>query len=161
MNQERIQSLVHRRMPALFHSVYSNELRAYQDVRQMKKPQYQTFMEISCQDSLRYACQFPAACRASRLSAQLFLTILTTSSPFISVSMTSLSSLKNRCLKKCSRKMVSLYPKFALLVLLTLGNSVSSVMVASLKIEVFDTARLQRRKSLACISRLCWSIYRA
>ena len=32
---------------------------------------------------------------------------------------------KKSMLEKCSRKMVSLYPKFALLVLLTLGNSVS------------------------------------
>ncbi|MEF3396822.1 restriction endonuclease subunit S [Bifidobacterium bifidum] len=32
---------------------------------------------------------------------------------------------KKTMLEKCSRKMVSLYPKFALLVLLTLGNSVS------------------------------------
>ena len=39
---------------------------------------------------------------------------------FISVSMTSSSSSKNRCLKKCSRRMANLYPKFALLVLLTL-----------------------------------------
>ena len=67
-------------------------------------------------------------CLVLKSSAQIGVFLhatLTTSSPFISVSMTSLSSLKNRCLKKCSRKMVSLYPKFALLVLLTLGNSVS------------------------------------
>mgnify|MGYP002232393517 CR=1 FL=1 len=62
---------------------------------------------------------------------------LTASSPFISVSMTSSSCSKNRCLKKCSRRMASLYPRFVSLVLLTLGNSVSSWI--SLKLQVFGT----------------------
>ena len=85
-----------------------------------------TFLEISGRQLETMPVNLPSLVEQQAIGS--FFPVLTTSSPFISVSMTSSSCSKSRCLKKCSRRMASLYPRFVSLVLLTLGNSVSSLI---------------------------------